>query len=311
MSTRRFDRVAVLMGGWSAEREVSLSSGNPCADGLERAGYEVLRIDVDRDIARRLAADRPDVCFNALHGSIGEDGCIQGLLETMGIPYTHSGVLSSALAMDKARAKTVLEPHGMPVADHLVLPRAKVAEGEPMSRPFVIKPPLEGSSVGITIVLADSNFDPARLRDEGDDDDLLMIERYVPGRELTCAVLADEALAVTEIFPVGGAAFYDYEAKYAVGGSRHVVPAEILPNLNENVRKLTLLAHRELGCRGVTRSDFRFDPDAGGDGELIYLETNTQPGMTETSLVPELAEHAGWTFDELVSWIVEDAGCNR
>ncbi|MEL7544242.1 MAG: D-alanine--D-alanine ligase, partial [Pseudomonadota bacterium] len=248
---------------------------------------------------------------NALHGRYGEDGCIQGLLETMGLPYTHSGVLSSALAMDKARAKSVLAADGMPVAEDIVLTRAQLADGEPMARPFVLKPPLEGSSVGVQIVLEQSNFVATQAAQDGDPHEILMAERYVPGRELTCCVLDDTSLAVTEIFPVGGSAFYDYEAKYAVGGSRHVLPAEISPNLYENVRKLTLQAHRALGCRGVSRSDFRFDPEAGADGELIYLETNTQPGMTETSLVPELAEHAGWTFAELMRWIVEDAGCKR
>ncbi len=311
MTDRKFNRVAVLMGGWSAEREVSLDSGTACANALESEGYEVLRIDVDRDIARRLSADRPDVCFNALHGRWGEDGCIQGILEVLDIPYSHSGVLASSLAMDKERTKSVLAAIGMPVAESRVLTRAEAAKGHPMEIPYVLKPPCEGSSVGVVIVPKGSNFDPATLANEGAAEDQLMAERYIPGRELTCAVLDGKSSAVTEIFPSGGLEFYDYEAKYAQGGSKHVLPAQISPNLYQNIQKLTLAAHEALGCRGVSRTDFRFDPDGAGEGELIYLETNTQPGMTETSLVPELAEYAGWTFGELVRWIVEDAGCNR
>lgn len=311
MSERKYNRVAVLMGGWSAERDVSLNSGAACAKALESVGYDVTRIDVDRDIAQRLTSDKPDVCFNALHGRWGEDGCIQGILEVLDIPYSHSGVLSSSLAMDKERTKTVLSAIGMPVAESRVLTRAESAKGHPMEIPYVLKPPCEGSSVGVVIVPKGSNFDPATLMNEGDATDELMVERFIPGRELTCAVLDGKPTAVTEIFPSGGLEFYDYEAKYAKGGSKHVLPAQISPNLYQNIQKLTLAAHEALGCRGVSRTDFRFDPDGPGEGELIYLETNTQPGMTETSLVPELAEHAGWTFGELVRWIVEDAGCNR
>lgn len=315
MSERKFNRVAVLMGGWSAERQVSLDTGNACADALESEGYDVVRIDADRNIASRLAADKPDVCFNALHGRWGEDGCVQGILEILGIPYTHSGVLASSLAMDKERTKSVLATIGMPVANSRVLTRAEAAKGHPMEIPYVLKPPCEGSSVGVVIVPEGSNFDPASLKAEGAPDDLLMAERYIAGRELTCAVLDGKPTDVTEIFPVGGLAFYDYEAKYAAGGSKHVLPAQISPNLYQNIQKLTLAAHEALGCRGVSRTDFRFDPNGVGadgcEGELIYLETNTQPGMTATSLVPELAEHIGWTFGQLVSWIVEDAGCNR
>jgi len=311
MTDRQFNRVAVLMGGWSAEREVSLNSGAACASGLESEGYEVLRIDVDRDIARRLAADRPDACFNALHGRWGEDGCIQGILETLAIPYSHSGVMASALAMDKERTKVLLAATGMPIAESRVLTRSEAAKGHPMDVPYVLKPPREGSSVGVIIVPKGSNFDPSTLAMEGEPDDELMVERFIPGRELTCAVLDGKPTEVTEIFPAGGLEFYDYEAKYAAGGSKHELPAKISPNLYENIQKLTLAAHEALGCRGVSRTDFRFDPEGADSGELIYLETNTQPGMTQTSLVPELAEKAGWTFGELVRWIVEDAGCNR
>lgn len=311
MTERKYNRVAVLMGGWSAEREVSLATGNPCADALEEEGYEVMRIDVDRDIAQRLAADRPDACFNALHGKWGEDGCMQGILEILTIPYSHSGVLASSLAMNKEQAKVVLATAGIPVAESRVLTRAEASRDHPMALPYVIKPPCEGSSVGVIIVPKGSNFDPATLAADGHPDDELMVERYIPGRELTCAVIDRKPTEVTEIMPAGGLKFYDYEAKYAAGGSHHVLPAEISPNLYEYIQKLTLAAHEALGCRGVSRTDFRFDPDAGDGGELICLETNTQPGMTETSLVPELAEYAGMSFGELVRWIVEDAGCNR
>ena len=311
MTKHKYNRVAVLMGGWSAEREVSLNSGAACAAGLESEGYEVMRIDVDRDIARRLSADQPDACFNALHGRWGEDGCIQGVLETLSIPYSHSGVLASSLAMDKERTKTLLRGLGVPVAESRVLTRVEASKGHPMDVPYVLKPPCEGSSVGVIIVPKGSNFDPSVLAKDGEPDDELMVERYIPGRELTCAVLDGKPTAVTEIKPSGGLKFYDYEAKYAEGGSTHELPAKISPNLYENIQKLTLAAHDALGCRGVSRTDFRFDPDGADGGELIYLETNTQPGMTKTSLVPELAEYAGWSFGELVRWIVEDAGCNR
>ncbi|MGI9405921.1 MAG: D-alanine--D-alanine ligase [Hyphomicrobiaceae bacterium] len=311
MTERKYNRVAVLMGGWNAEREVSLSTGNACATALEGEGYDVVRIDVGRDIATRLETDRPDACFNALHGKWGEDGCIQGILEVMGIPYSHSGVLASSVALHKEHAKTVLAAAGVPVAESRVLTREEASKGHPMDVPYVLKPPCEGSSVGIVIVKDGSNFDPATLANEGEPDDELMAERYIAGRELTCGILDGKPTGVTEILPLGGLAFYDYEAKYAKGGSRHILPAEISPNLYEYIQKLTLAAHEVLGCRGVSRTDFRFDPGAGDGGELICLETNTQPGMTPTSLVPELAEYAGWSFGELVRWIVEDAGCNR
>ena len=304
--------VAVLMGGLSAEREVSLRSGKACADALETQGYRVSRLDVGHDVAMRLAELKPDVCFNALHGRYGEDGCIQGVLETMGIPYTHSGVLASALAMHKERAKAVLAAAGVPVAESLVITRAEAARAHAMKPPYVIKPPAEGSSVGVFIVREDHAHPPQELTSsEWTFGELVMIERFIAGRELTCAVMGDEALGVIEIRPAEGLAFYDYELKYAPGGSIHVLPAPLKPNVYQLVQKLSLAAHRALGCRGVSRSDFRYDDRPDGTGELICLEVNTQPGMTSTSLVPELAAHSGRSFGELVRWIVEDASCNR
>jgi D-alanine-D-alanine ligase len=304
--------VAMLMGGWSSEREISLRSGKACADALEGEGYRVTRLDVGRDVAARLAEVKPDVCFNALHGRYGEDGCIQGLLETLGIPYTHSGVLASALAMHKERAKAVLSAAGVPVAESLVISRAEAARAHAMKPPYVIKPPQEGSSVGVYIVREDQAHPPQELNAAdwalGEE---LMVERYIPGRELTCAVMGDEALGVIEIRPAEGLPFYDFDAKYAPGGSIHLLPAPLKPNVYQLVQKLSVAAHRALGCRGVSRSDFRFDDRPEGSGELICLEVNTQPGMTSTSLVPELAAHAGRSFGELVRWIVEDASCNR
>jgi D-alanine-D-alanine ligase len=304
--------VAVLMGGWSAERQVSLNSGEACARALEGEGYRVTRLDVGRDLPQRLAEIAPDVCFNALHGKGGEDGTVQGILETLQIPYTHSGVLASALAMSKAKTKLVLAAAGIPVAESIVVPRAEAARAHLMTPPYVIKPEAEGSSVGVFIVRADHAHPPQQLTASdwtlGEE---VMVERYIAGRELTCAVLGDRALGVIEILPAEGLVFYDYEAKYAPGGSRHILPAELSPNIYELVQKLTLKAHRALGCRGVSRADFRFDDRPEGTGELVCLEVNTQPGMTATSLVPELAGHSGMTFGELVRWIVEDASCNR
>lgn len=309
--TRTYEHVAVLLGGLSAEREVSLNSGKACADALEGEGYRVTRIDVDVDLAAKLADIKPDVCFNALHGRWGEDGCIQGLLEVMQIPYTHSGVLASALAMDKAQAKTVLEDAGVPVAEHKIVTRQEAAKEHVMDPPYVIKPVAEGSSVGIYIVRADQRHPPQELTaSDWALDDRLMVERYIPGKELTCAVMGDESLGIIDILPAEGLPFYDYEAKYAPGGSKHVLPADILPNVYHLIQKLSLKAHKALGCRGVSRADFRFDVNSGDDA-LVCLEVNTQPGMTATSLVPEIAAHAGWSFGELVRWIVEDASCNR
>jgi len=309
---RRFNRVAVLLGGLSAERKVSLDSGTACAAALESAGYAVTRIDAGHDLARRLAEVKPEVCFNALHGRWGEDGCVQGLLELMGIPYTHSGVLASALAMHKERAKAVMKAAGVPVVDGKVVRRSEAAKAHMLPRPYVLKPVSEGSSVGVHIVREDHEHPPQELNDPGwAFGEELLAERYIPGRELTCAVMGDRALGVTEIRPAETLRFYNYEAKYVEGGSIHVVPAPLKPNVYELVQKLTLTAHKALGCRGVSRADFRYDDTEGGTDELVCLEVNTQPGMTATSLVPELAVHAGLTFAELVSWMVEEASCNR
>jgi D-alanine-D-alanine ligase len=311
-SARKFHRVAVLMGGLSAERQVSLDSGNACALALESAGYKVTRIDAGRDLAQRLQEAKADACFNALHGKWGEDGCVQGLLELLGIPYTHSGVLASALAMHKERAKEVMRAAGIPIADGKVVRRSEAAKAHVLPRPYVLKPVAEGSSVGVYIVPEDHEHPPQELNDPGwAFGEELLAERYIPGRELTCAVMGDRVLGVIEIVPAESLRFYNYEAKYAKGGSRHLLPAPLKPNVYELVQKLTLMAHRALGCRGVSRADFRYDDTPGGSGEVVCLEVNTQPGMTATSLVPELAAHAGLTFAELVSWMVEEASCNR
>lgn len=300
--------VAVLMGGWSAERPVSLSSGKACADALERAGYRVTRVDVQRDVAQQLAELRPDVAFNALHGPFGEDGCIQGILEVLEIPYTHSGVLASALAMNKVKAKAVMEAAGIPVTSHIVVARGEAAKGHLMEPPYVVKPVAEGSSFGVLIVREGATHPPQELyRTDWAFGDAVMVERYISGRELTCAVMGDEALGVIDIVTKGDA-FYDYDAKYLPGGSKHILPAELKPNIYQQVQRLALEAHRALGCRGVSRADFRFD-DA--TETLICLEVNTQPGMTQTSLAPEMAAHAGYDFERLVSWLVEDASCRR
>jgi len=302
-------RVAVLMGGWSAERPVSLASGRECAMALVEAGYDVTPVDVGRDIAEVLEKLRPDVAFNALHGPFGEDGAVQGLLEILDIPYTHSGVLASALAMNKEKAKSVAATAGIPVAEHRIVSRAEVAAAHVMPPPYVVKPIAEGSSFGVVIVREDQAHPPQSLAgEEWAFGERVMVERYIPGRELTCAVMGEEALGVIEIVPVGHA-FYDYDAKYVEGGSKHVLPAQIKPFVYQNIRSLSIEAHRAVGCRGVSRSDFRYDE--GGTGELVWLEVNTQPGMTRTSLVPELAAHAGLSFPELVSWLVEDASCRR
>lgn len=308
---RTFEHVAVLMGGWSAEREVSLNSGAAVADALEGEGYRVTRIDVARDIAQRLVVVKPQACFNALHGKFGEDGCLQGVLECLELPYTHSGVLASALAMHKERAKAVMQPAGIPVANAVIVTRRQAMAEHVMPPPYVVKPLTEGSSVGVVIVHDGAEPPPARIGQDGDLDGEVMVERYVAGRELTCAIIGDFVTDITDILPAERLQFYDYQAKYGAGGSRHQVPAKLSPDIYQSIRKYTLAAHQALGCRGVSRADFRFDDTPGGTGELVCLEVNTQPGMTTTSLVPELAAHAGWSFGELVRWIIEDASCNR
>ena len=303
--------VAVLMGGLSAERSVSLRSGAACALALEGEGYRVSRVDVDRDLSDALAHLKPDVAFNALHGRFGEDGIVQGILEMLQIPYTHSGVLASSLAMQKDRAKAVMKAAGVPVAEGITISRFEAAKAHVMKPPYVVKPVNEGSSVGVILVREDRSHPPQELaRADWPYGDVVLVERYIPGRELTCAVMADRALGVIDIQPAAGN-FYDFESKYAKGGSIHVLPAKILPNIYHLVQKLALTAHQSLGCRGVSRADFRYDDTPNGSGEVICLEVNTQPGMTETSLVPELAAHEGIGFGELVRWMVEDASCER
>ena len=309
---RSVEHVAVILGGWSAEREVSLASGNPCADALESEGYRVTRIDATHDLAQQVKEAAPDVVFNALHGRWGEDGCVQGIMECLQIPYTHSGVLASALAMNKEAAKVVMKAAGIPVAESIVVTRREALERHVMEPPYVLKPICEGSSVGVLIVREGSNRPPQALLEGGHTaDELVMAERFVAGRELTCAVVGDQVTDIIDIVPRQDLSFYDYEAKYAPGGSVHVLPAKLSPDIYQSVRRLTLSAHKALGCRGVSRADFRYDDTPGGTGALVCLEVNTQPGMTATSLVPELAGYAGWTFPELVRWMVEDASCNR
>jgi D-alanine-D-alanine ligase len=303
--------VAVLMGGWSAEREVSLRSGKACADALERLGlYRVSRLDVDRNVATSLRDLKPDVALNLLHGRPGEDGTLQGVLEVLGIPYSHSGVLASALAMQKDIAKVVLKAAQVPVPGGVIATRKEAAARHLLAPPYVIKPVAEGSSVGVYLVRDDHKHPPQELtRADWSYGERVVVEPYIPGKELTCAVMGEQALGVIEIVPT--IKFYDYEAKYAPGGSKHLLPAPIAPAVYREVQRLALVAHRALGCRGVTRSDFRYDDSLDGTKGLFCLEVNTQPGMTEVSLVPELAAHAGIKFDDLVRWMVEDASLDR
>ncbi|WP_082688794.1 D-alanine--D-alanine ligase [Ruegeria marisrubri] len=303
-SSRTDPKVAVLMGGPSKEREVSLSSGRECAAALRGEGFEVVELDAGPDLCARLSEIQPDVVFNALHGRWGEDGCVQGMLEWMGLPYTHSGVLASALAMDKQRSKEAFRTAGLPVVDSVIVSKADVAAAHVMAPPYVVKPNNEGSSVGIYIVHESANA-PPRL--SADMPDQVMVEQYVAGRELTTTVMGDRALTVTEILTEG---WYDYDAKYKPGGSRHVVPAEIPSDIFDLCMDYALRAHRALGCRGVSRTDFRWDEARGAEG-LFLLETNTQPGMTPTSLVPEQAGKLGIGFGELCAWMVRDASCDR
>jgi len=297
--------VAVLMGGWSAEREVSLISGAACTKALQAAGYDVAPIDVQRDMGALMTRlyPKPDVIFNALHGRFGEDGCVQGMLDILDIPYTHSGLLASALAMDKPMAKRLFEIAGIPVAEHVIANREEVIAGTAMQRPYVVKPLNEGSSVGVHIVLENDNR-PMFAEAGWSYGERVMVERFIPGRELTVAVMGDQSLAVTDITTSRG--FYDYDAKYVVGGSVHVVPADLPAELYDEAMRLSLLAHQTLGCRGISRADMRYD------GEKLYmLEINTQPGMTTTSLVPEQAAYVGMSFQDLVTWMVDNAECDE
>ena len=304
MSSRTITRIAVLYGGPSAEREVSLVSGRECAKALRAEGFEVSEIDAGDALCNDLRAASPDVVFNALHGRWGEDGCVQGLLEWMRIPYTHSGVLASSLAMDKERTKAAYRAAGLPVAESLLTSAKAARAAHPMTPPYVVKPYNEGSSVGVYIVHEEANG-PAKLND--DMPETVMVEQFIPGRELTCSVMGDKALTVTDIYSEG---WYDFHAKYSVGGSRHVVPADLPPEITQACKDYALRAHQVLGCRGMTRTDFRWDEDRGLAG-LYLLETNTQPGMTPTSLAPEQAAHEGIDFGALVRWMVEDASCHR
>ena len=304
--------VAVLMGGWSAEREVSLASGEACAGALKRAGFNVVPVDASRDRFVPILEDlRPDVAFNALHGKWGEDGCCAAVLETLQIPYTHSGVLASSLAMHKEKSKIIFRAAGIPVAESKLVNIETVATTHPMLPPYVVKPVAEGSSVGVHIVSSSANG-PASIVLEQRDlfGDEAMVERFIPGKELTCAVVGDVALGVIDIVS-NAAAWYDYKSKYTPGGSQHILPAEIPNEVYRKCQEYSILAHKALGCRGVSRSDFRFNDTPGSEGELILLEVNTQPGMTGTSLVPELAAYAGHSFEDLVTWMVNDASLDR
>jgi len=295
--------VAVLMGGLSSEREVSLVSGAACADALARLGAKVSRVDAGRDLGQVLAKLKPDVCFNALHGEWGEDGCVQGVLETLGVPYTHCGVLASALAMDKAKAKAVLAAAGVAVPGGGLFNRFDVAADHVMAPPYVVKPNAEGSSVGVFLVFDGANRPPQEVvAPSWTFGEEVMVEPYVQGKELAVGVMDGKAMTVTEIVPKTG--FYDYEAKYGEGGSEHIVPAQMPPHALEKAKKLSEMAHAALGCRGVTRADLRYDDV---NDVLVLLEVNTQPGMTPTSLVPEQAAAGGVDFDRLVLWITEDA----
>ena len=296
--------VAVLMGGWSAEREVSLVSGAACANALKEAGYDVTPIDVQRDMGALMTRlyPKPNAVFNALHGRYGEDGCVQGLLDILAIPYTHSGLLASAIAMDKPMAKRLFALAGIPVAEHVLASPDEVLTGDLLPRPYVVKPANEGSSVGVQII---RNGDNGPVINEGmAGESQMMVEAFIPGRELTVAVKGGKALAVTEVKTDRG--FYDYDAKYVDGGSTHEVPAIIDKTVEAEVMRLAEIAHEVLGCRGVSRADFRCDGE-----RLVILEVNTQPGMTPTSLVPEQAAHLGISFPELVSWMVESAECDK
>lgn len=300
--------VAVLMGGWSAEREVSLVSGKAVAKALKQNGYKVSSVDADRSLPTKLSKLKPDVVFNALHGRFGEDGCVQGLLEILGIPYTHSGVLASALAMNKPAALRLFADAGLPCPEGRVMQREEVLAGAAGEPPYVIKPLNEGSSVGVHLIFSGDNLIPI----DGDNwpfGEQVLVERYIPGREIQVAVMGDRALGAIEIRPRGR--FYDYEAKYTDGKAEHFMPAPIHPDAYAEALDIALRAHQSLGCRGVSRADLRYDDTQGEPGRLYLLEINTQPGMTPLSLVPEIAADVGIPFGDLVAWIVENAACDN
>ena len=300
-------RVAVVYGGWSSERDISISSGTQMARAARASGYDVIEIDATRELAGQILEAAPDVILNGLHGPWGEDGCVQGLFEVMGIPYSHSGVASSAVAMDKRKSKAVYAQYGLDIAEDVACTRAEAASKHLLEPPYVIKPVAEGSSFGVVMVREGANTPPQELLSEDwAYGDVLMAEKFIPGRELSVGVMGDRALAVTEITTLRE--FYDFDAKYASGGSRHIIPADLPDAVTQAALDASLKAHKALGCRGVTRSDFRFDEK---EGRLVILETNTQPGMTPTSLVPEQAAYLGITFEDLVAWMIEDASCPR
>lgn len=299
----KYKHVCVLKGGWSSEREVSLVSGAAVAEGLREAGYQVTEIDVEQNICEKLKELKPDAVFNGLHGTWGEDGCVQGILEILKIPYTHSGVKASALAMDKILSKKLFQSVGIPCADDKIVSVTELFENEPMKRPFVVKPYNDGSSVGVVIVMEGDEFSFTQ-QGPWQNTDKLMVEKYIPGRELTVSVMGERPLCVTELRPKAG--FYDYKAKYQDGMTDHILPAELSEEHSGSLMEMALKAHKILRCRGVSRSDFRMDGD-----NIYILETNTQPGMTPLSLVPEQARYVGIEFSDLVSWMVEDASCER
>ncbi len=303
--------VAVLMGGWSAERKVSIASGEACAGALMRAGFNTIMVDVKRENIHSVLMDmKPHVAFNALHGKWGEDGCCSAMLETLRIPYTHSGVLASAIAMHKEKSKIIFREVGIPVPESKMVELEVVASSHPMPLPYVVKPVAEGSSFGVHIVDRTSNGPAAAILEQADIFGThAMVERFVPGRELTCAVMGGIALGVIDIVPQVG--FYDYQAKYAPGGSQHILPAQIPYEIYRKCQMYSIMAHQALGCKGISRCDFRYDDTPGQEGQLFLLELNTQPGMTGTSLVPEIAAHSGHSFEELVTWMVNDASLDR
>ena len=307
--TPEHTHVAVIMGGWSAEREVTLSSGAECAKALESEGFKVTRVDADRTLATVLATLKPDVVFNALHGRWGEDGCVQGILEVLGIPYTHSGVMASSVAMNKEQTRRIAVMAGIPVAEGRCVSRDVAMADHIFAPPYVAKPIAEGSSVGVVIVREGANRPPEAIRQiPVTKDGLLLVERFIAGRELTCGVIGDRVSDVIDIVAAEHLKFYDYEAKYAPGGSRHILPAQIPEAVRRDIQRHTLAAHTALSCRGISRSDFRWDE---AQSQLIFLETNTQPGMTPTSLIPELAAHMGMSFPKLCAFLVGDASVDR
>lgn len=305
-------KIVVLMGGNSVEKEISIATGKACAKALIELGYEVITLDINCDngnLVETIKNLKVDAAFNALHGPFGEDGKIQSILEYLNIPYTHSGVLASALAMDKARAKIIASDAGVKIADSLVVNRFDILNNHPMQVPYVVKPLIEGSSVGVIIVKDLTKEPPAILQsEEWHFGDLVLVETYIEGREFACGVMGDKALDVCEIIISDDYDFYDINAKYKTGGSKHICPAKLLPNIYKDVQIMALKAHQAIGCKGVSRSDFRYNEKTG---ELVWLEVNTQPGMTPTSLLPEIAEICNISFNELVHWIVEDASCKR